>query len=190
MGNPVCREELPFAPGYKPASRCCRTSTMAMRAILRPRRWGFPNGWLRERCALEKPLRYEVAITMNFVTERSYERIRTGRSWVERHELIERQRRAIRERPANGRVVLFATALEMKVIASDEHHSRLECHGFELVVHQIPQHIAEGITIERPPKRRVSGAIRLDYPVADIEKSRTSGARAGRRYRRCPAGVG
>jgi hypothetical protein len=46
----------------------------------------------------------------------------------------------------------YATALGMKVIASDEHHSRLECHGFELVVHQIPRHIAESITIERPPK--------------------------------------
>ena len=32
----------------------------------------------------------------------------------------------------------YATALGMNVIASDEHHSRLECHGFELVVHQIP----------------------------------------------------
>ena len=73
----------------------------------------------------------------------------------------------------------YATALGMKVIASDEHHSRLECHGFELVVHQIPQHIAEGITIERPPKRRVSGAIRLDYPVADIEHSRTAARKLG-----------
>jgi len=73
----------------------------------------------------------------------------------------------------------YATALGMKVIASDEHHSRLECHGFELVVHQIPTHIAGGITIERPPKRRVSGAIRLDFPVASIEKSRTAARELG-----------
>ena len=41
------------------------------------------------------------------------------------------------------------------------------------------QHIAGGITIERPPKRRVSGAIRLDYPVASIEKSRTAARELG-----------
>ncbi len=41
------------------------------------------------------------------------------------------------------------------------------------------QHIAAGITIERPPKRRVSGAIRLDFPVASIEKSRTAARELG-----------
>ena len=30
-----------------------------------------------------------------------------------------------------------------------------------------------------PPKRRVSGAIRLDYPVANIEKSRTAARSLG-----------
>ena len=76
----------------------------------------------------------------------------------------------------------YSTALEMKVVASDEHHWRLECHGFELVVHQIPQHIAAGITIEHPPKRRVSGAIRLDYPVGRHREEPTSGPLAGRRF--------
>jgi predicted enzyme related to lactoylglutathione lyase len=66
----------------------------------------------------------------------------------------------------------YSTALGMKVIASDEHHTRLACHGFGLVVHQMPRQVAEGIALERPPKRRVWGAIRLDYPVADIEQSR------------------
>lgn len=66
----------------------------------------------------------------------------------------------------------YSTALGMTVVASDEYHCRLACHGFELVVHQIPKHIADGIVIDRPPKRRVSGAIRLDYPVRNIEESR------------------
>jgi hypothetical protein len=82
----------------------------------------------------------------------------------------------------------YSTALEMKVVASDEHHSRLECRGFELVVHQIPKHIAEGIVIERPPKRRVSGAIRLSGPRYREEP--TSRPLAGRRYRHCPTRVG
>jgi len=73
----------------------------------------------------------------------------------------------------------YATALEMTVIASDEYHWRLECHGFELVVHQIPQPMAANIVLERPPKRRTWGAIRLDYPVADIEKSRNAARALG-----------
>jgi predicted enzyme related to lactoylglutathione lyase len=66
----------------------------------------------------------------------------------------------------------YAKALEMRVVTSDEYHSRLDSHGFELVVHQIPREIADRIVIERPPKRRTSAATRLDYPVGDIDESR------------------
>jgi predicted enzyme related to lactoylglutathione lyase len=66
----------------------------------------------------------------------------------------------------------YSTALDMKVLVSDEHHARLDCLGFELVVHQIPRQIADGIAIERPPQRRTTGAIRLDYPVRDVAESR------------------
>jgi predicted enzyme related to lactoylglutathione lyase len=66
----------------------------------------------------------------------------------------------------------YTAALGMQVLASDEHHSRLGCSGFELIVHQIPRHIADGIVIERPPQRRVWGSIRLDYPVPSVEESR------------------
>jgi predicted enzyme related to lactoylglutathione lyase len=48
----------------------------------------------------------------------------------------------------------------------------LICFGFELIVHQIPKHIADGITIKQPPDRRIGGAIRLDYPVQNIGESR------------------
>ena|SRR5687768_13249978 len=84
---------------------------------------------------------------------------------------------------SNVRAVLFAKdlqrvamfysqALGMAVNTSDADHSVLNCHGFELVIHQIPQHIATNIVIEQPPKRRVSGAIRLDYPVRSVADSR------------------
>jgi predicted enzyme related to lactoylglutathione lyase len=66
----------------------------------------------------------------------------------------------------------YSGALGMSVLARDEHHWRLDCRGFELVVHQVPKHIAAGIVVERPPKRRVSGATRLDYPVPSVEESR------------------
>jgi predicted enzyme related to lactoylglutathione lyase len=67
----------------------------------------------------------------------------------------------------------YATAFGMRVVANDDYHARLDCCGFELVVHQIPRQIADGIVIERPPKRRTSSAIRLDYPVDDIAASRS-----------------
>jgi hypothetical protein len=66
----------------------------------------------------------------------------------------------------------YATALGLRVVARDEHHWRLDCRGFELIVHQIPSHIAAGIVIERPPNRRVSGTTRLDYPVTSIAQCR------------------
>jgi predicted enzyme related to lactoylglutathione lyase len=73
----------------------------------------------------------------------------------------------------------YAQALGMNVLASDEHHSRLECRGFELVVHQIPPHIAAGIVIERPPQRRTAGAIRLDFPLRSVAESRRKARELG-----------
>lgn len=66
----------------------------------------------------------------------------------------------------------YAQALGMSCTASDEHHSILDCRGFNLVVHQIPQHIADGIVIEQPPHRRVEGALRLNFPVQSIAATR------------------
>jgi predicted enzyme related to lactoylglutathione lyase len=66
----------------------------------------------------------------------------------------------------------YSTALGMRVVASDEYHTLLDCFGFELVVHQIPRQIADGIVVERPPKRRTSSAVRLDFPVQDLAEAR------------------
>ena len=66
----------------------------------------------------------------------------------------------------------YVGALGMTRVSGDKDHSVLECHGFELVVHQIPKEIAQTIVIAQPPIRRVWGAIRLDFPVASIDDSR------------------
>jgi catechol 2,3-dioxygenase-like lactoylglutathione lyase family enzyme len=73
----------------------------------------------------------------------------------------------------------YSTVLGMRVVASDEHHWRLDCAGFELVVHQIPKHIADTIILERPPTPRVWGAVRLDYPVRSIAESRRAARALG-----------
>ncbi len=54
----------------------------------------------------------------------------------------------------------------------DNDHSVLSCRGFELIVHAIPKHIVDYIAIEQSPKRHVGGAIRLDYPVRNVDESR------------------
>lgn len=66
----------------------------------------------------------------------------------------------------------YVNALQLTSVFADEYHSRLKCRDFELIVHQIPKHIADQIAIETPPTRRVWGAIRLDYPVQNLDESR------------------
>ena len=67
----------------------------------------------------------------------------------------------------------YSSALGLDDVQAAEHYAVLKQRGFELIVHQIPKHIASGIHIPNPPLRREAGAIRLDYPVESIEVSRT-----------------
>jgi predicted enzyme related to lactoylglutathione lyase len=66
----------------------------------------------------------------------------------------------------------YIGALGMTSAAGDESHAILECDGFALIVHQIPQAIADTIVVTQPPVRRVWGAIRLDFPVSSVGDSR------------------
>ena len=66
----------------------------------------------------------------------------------------------------------YSKALGMTRVSGDESHVILNCGGFELVVHQIPRHIADEPAIESPPERRVWAAIRLSLPVSRIEDCR------------------
>jgi predicted enzyme related to lactoylglutathione lyase len=55
----------------------------------------------------------------------------------------------------------------------------LESNAFQLVVLQIPAHIAETITIETPPRRRESTPIRLVLFVASVEAGRSAARENG-----------
>ena len=66
-----------------------------------------------------------------------------------------------------------------KVLAEDVYHAALDVHGFRLIVHQIPPHLAKDVEIHNPPWRRESGAIRLDYPVDDIVEARNAARQLG-----------
>lgn len=66
----------------------------------------------------------------------------------------------------------YAQALGMIQTQGDEHHVILNCRGFNLIVHQIPQHIAAGITSEQPLPRRGEASLRLNFPVTSIAEAR------------------
>jgi predicted enzyme related to lactoylglutathione lyase len=66
----------------------------------------------------------------------------------------------------------YARALDMTCTRSDEQHVILNCRGFDLIVHQIPPRLADGIVIQQPPRRREDGAIRLSFPVPSITATR------------------
>jgi catechol 2,3-dioxygenase-like lactoylglutathione lyase family enzyme len=102
------------------------------------------------------------------------------RYWIAVAEMVENQVNAVLfVKDLRAVAQFYSTALGMRVVASDEHHCLLNCGGFELVVHQIPKHIADTIVLERPPTPRVSGAIRLDYPVRSIAESRRAARALG-----------
>jgi catechol 2,3-dioxygenase-like lactoylglutathione lyase family enzyme len=66
----------------------------------------------------------------------------------------------------------YVGALAMKRVSGDQDHVVLEHGGFELVVHRVPKQIADTLVITQPPVRRVWGAIRLDFPVANVSDCR------------------
>jgi predicted enzyme related to lactoylglutathione lyase len=62
----------------------------------------------------------------------------------------------------------YRDTLSLRLTKAREDHTILSAGGFDLVVHQIPKHIAGSITIEQPPQRRERAAIKLSFPVQDI----------------------
>jgi predicted enzyme related to lactoylglutathione lyase len=78
-------------------------------------------------------------------------------------------------RVADFYVAVFGAAL----LERDERHAALDARGFNLVVLQIPAYLAQDVDVRNPPVRRETGAIRLDYPVADIVQARTRAERSG-----------
>ena len=66
-----------------------------------------------------------------------------------------------------------------RISGSDAQHAVLEFGGFDLMIHQIPQHLAVAVAVTSPPERREQSAIRLDYPAADLTRARREAARLG-----------
>jgi len=71
------------------------------------------------------------------------------------------------------KVATFYTRVcSAQVKNEDAQHADLDCGGFQLIVHQIPDHYAKAVIISDPPLRREHGAVRLNFPLADVAASR------------------
>src|SRR5262245_43256785 len=66
-----------------------------------------------------------------------------------------------------------------RVLESGEQHSLLDCRGFQLLVHQIPEHLEKDVVVTTPPHRRETGSIRLDYPVTNLANARRRAKQLG-----------
>jgi predicted enzyme related to lactoylglutathione lyase len=73
----------------------------------------------------------------------------------------------------------YREVLGAKTLGRSDHHESLECQGFHLLLQQIPDALAESFEISTPPERREQSAVRLDFPVADIQTARLSARRLG-----------
>ncbi len=73
----------------------------------------------------------------------------------------------------------YAELLPMAVAHSAPDHTVLESPDFQLVVHAIPQHIADSFEIASPPERRSDSAIKLFLSVTDLAQARATAARLG-----------
>ena len=73
----------------------------------------------------------------------------------------------------------YREVLGARTVDRSDVHESLECQGFSLLVHNIPDALAQSIEISAPPQRREQTAVRLDFPVADIERARESARRLG-----------
>jgi len=68
----------------------------------------------------------------------------------------------------------YQRLLGMQLMAQDDEHVRLELPNSELVILQAPKHIADTITISKPPAPRQANPIKLVYYISDIAKARTT----------------
>ena len=73
----------------------------------------------------------------------------------------------------------YVEAMGLTLLHRRDDHTVLACEGFRLVIHQIPRAIAATIAIERPPRRRETGTIKLSFAVDSLERVRESVAALG-----------
>jgi len=78
-----------------------------------------------------------------------------------------------------GLAHFYAAVAEMNEVFRDEVHIVLDHSSFQIVIHSIPERIAQQIEIDVPPKVRGDTPIKLCLPVATLERARAKAAELG-----------
>ncbi len=73
----------------------------------------------------------------------------------------------------------YSGVLGLETLARDDEHVLLESPAFQLVVLQIPGHIASTVQITVPPVRRTNAAVKLVFFVSSIADVRASAEARG-----------
>jgi len=67
----------------------------------------------------------------------------------------------------------YRDAFDARTVSGNGDHTVLELDGFQLMIHQIPRHLARDIALPNPVLRREQASLRLDFPTRNLERSRT-----------------
>jgi predicted enzyme related to lactoylglutathione lyase len=73
----------------------------------------------------------------------------------------------------------YIQVFSARVTREDLEHADLACDGFRLVVQRIPDAIAKAVVLTDPPRRRENAALRLDFTIGDIARSRSDARSLG-----------
>jgi predicted enzyme related to lactoylglutathione lyase len=77
-----------------------------------------------------------------------------------------------------GVAAFYRDVLGVTPRESDADHTRLDCGGFDLIVHRVPGNGASTANVPAP-QRRERGAIRLIFSAADVDACRVTAATLG-----------
>ncbi|SFN09202.1 VOC family protein [Dokdonella immobilis] len=73
----------------------------------------------------------------------------------------------------------YAAIVPMRISRPEPGLIVLEADGFELIIHGIPEQIAQSISIASPPARRTDTPLKLALPVASLAEARSKASGLG-----------
>jgi len=73
----------------------------------------------------------------------------------------------------------YEGTLRLTKVEEESSHHVLQGRGLELVIHAIPEKIADSIRIDEPPKARSENPLKPTFSVEDLEEVRAAAMKAG-----------
>ena len=73
----------------------------------------------------------------------------------------------------------YQQTLDLEMLESDSSYDLLRGHGYEIVVHAIPQKYAAGIKVSKPPEPREDTPFKPTFVVASLSEARHAAEATG-----------